>query len=223
MRLGIWGQLTNPACSALYTASMGLHAPLTLSILRIIARRRGGRCLATHYSNNKTKLPWECSKRHRWMTRAMNVRTGHWCPECGGSRAKTLAELQATATARGGACLSTHPVAGHKYAEWRCAKGHEWRARPMNIRQGDWCPRCAPTAPLGIEVMQAAARIHGGHCLSKRYRNSRHKLSWKCARGHRWRAMGEKICAGQWCPTCARLRQGRRKVGSVVSECWRNR
>lgn len=181
-------------------------ARLSIEMLRAAARARGGRCLSSHYTNNKQKLDWQCRHGHRWRARAMNIRTGYWCPECGGSRAKTLDELKVVAALRGGTCLSRKPVAGDKYARWRCAAGHTWHARPMNIRAGYWCPRCASTAPLGLAVMRDEARKHGGRCLSRHYRNSRERLLWQCAEGHRWHAMGEKIRAGQWCPTCARKR-----------------
>ena len=26
---------------------------------------------------------------------------------------------------------------------WKCDKGHEWKASPVNVKRGSWCPFCA--------------------------------------------------------------------------------
>jgi len=25
---------------------------------------------------------------------------------------------------------------------WECEEGHQWKARPANIKSGKWCPEC---------------------------------------------------------------------------------
>ena len=39
-------------------------ARLTIEEMRTIAAHRGGFCLLSKYINNKTKLKWQCSKKH---------------------------------------------------------------------------------------------------------------------------------------------------------------
>ena len=48
------------------------------------AARRGGRCLATEYDNNKTKYLWECGNcLGQWEATWYNVNCHHsWCPRC---------------------------------------------------------------------------------------------------------------------------------------------
>lgn len=43
----------------------------------------------------------------------------------------------------------------------------------------------------------------GGRCLSESYSNSKTKLLWECAKGHRWEASFTSIKRGTWCPQCA--------------------
>ncbi len=58
-------------------------APLSLSDMQEIAKRRGGKCLSKKYSNNRTKLKWKCAEGHEWESVPLSVRRGHWCPVCG--------------------------------------------------------------------------------------------------------------------------------------------
>jgi hypothetical protein len=57
---------------------------------------------------------------------------------------------------------------------------------------------------LIIKDAQNIAEKRGGICLSENYINSRAKLLWECAKGHRWMARMENIkYQSQWCPYCA--------------------
>lgn len=57
---------------------------------------------------------------------------------------------------------------------------------------------------ISIEEMQKLAMQRGGLCLSKSCINSKSKLWWQCARGHRWQSTPFSIKVRQsWCPYCA--------------------
>lgn len=43
---------------------------------------------------------------------------------------------------RKGECLSTEYINAHTKLMWKCVHGHEWEAKPNNIHQGKWCPKC---------------------------------------------------------------------------------
>lgn len=47
------------------------------------------------------------------------------------------------------------------------------------------------------------AKSKGGECLSKDYINTSSKLSWKCDKGHAWKANRLSVIKhGTWCPEC---------------------
>ena len=71
---GIWC----PACAG--------NKKLSIDDMHYIAKERGGKCLSNTYTNNKTKLIWECSEGHQWKATPKNIKLGTWCPVCFFSR-----------------------------------------------------------------------------------------------------------------------------------------
>ncbi len=61
----------------------------------------------------------------------------------------TIEEMRSIAEERGGKCLSDTYVNAHTSLLWECTKGHQWEARPNNIKSGTWCPYCARMARKG--------------------------------------------------------------------------
>ncbi|MCK5561674.1 MAG: zinc-ribbon domain-containing protein, partial [Thermoplasmata archaeon] len=170
-----------------------------------IAKSRGGECLSTEYVNQRTKLRWRCKEGHEWDTQAGNVKNGTWCPFCAGTVKSNIHEMERIAIERGGECLSTVYVNNRTSLKWRCKEGHEWNARPSNIKTGTWCPYCYGNLKYSIEKMQQIARSKGGECLSKEYFGNKTKLRWRCAEGHEWEAIPSTILnQGSWCPFCSR-------------------
>jgi hypothetical protein len=56
---------------------------LSLAGLKELAQQRGGNCLATEYTNSKTKMLWQCQNGHQWYATAFSVKIRKsWCPEC---------------------------------------------------------------------------------------------------------------------------------------------
>jgi len=51
--------------------------------------------------------------------------------------------------------------------------------------------------------MRILANSKGGYCLSTEYINSKTKLKWECAEGHRWHAKLNSIQQGRWCMKCS--------------------
>ena len=115
-------------------------------------------------------------------------------------------DLHEISEAKGGKCLSEHYINAKTKLLWECAEGHQWEARPSNIKIGHWCPFCAGKARLTIEEMREIAAERGGKCLSDRYINGRTKLLWECAEGHQWEATPNVIKRKRWCPVCGTKR-----------------
>ena len=190
---------------------------LELQSMRCLAQERGGRCLSTQYINNRCPLRWECRRGHRWRAAAANVKggitkKGTWCPECYNLRRRfhqrdSIESMQELALSRGGVCLSEEYTNSKSKLLWQCGKGHRWRAVPVEIRRGSWCPVCAGNFKLTLEEFYSLAARKGGKCLSDHYINKATALRWQCARGHRWYAAPGRIKQGAWCPRCANERR----------------
>jgi hypothetical protein len=167
-----------------------------------IAQERRGQCLSRDYINAQTKLRWRCAKGHEWDAIPSSVKSGKWCPICGGSNKLTITEMKQIASGRQGVCLSFEYKNALSPLRWRCKYGHEWTANANNIKRGSWCPLCAGQGKLTIMEMKIIAKEKGGECLSGKIINSKTKLKWRCAKGHKWDAIPESVKKGTWCPLC---------------------
>jgi hypothetical protein len=178
-----------------------------LGEMQVLAQARGGKCLSIRYTRFQEKLRWECDQGHQWDATPASVKTsGSWCPVCSVEKQRlTIADMHAAARERGGECLSASYVDNLTRLRWRCAQGHEWDAKPMHIRLGQWCPRCGRQwRLLTMAQLQAMAQARGGTCLSTDYGNDGQKLRWRCAHGHEWMQTPSKIKGGSWCSRCVR-------------------
>ncbi len=181
---------------------------LSIEEMHEIAVSMGGKCLSKEYINNQTKLKWQCKKGHAWEARPANIKKGHWCPYCAGKAKLTIGAMKILAKNKGGECLSSYYSGAHSKLRWRCNKGHDWKAKPTNIKSGKWCPYCAGNVRLTIKEMQKLAEENGGKCLSSEHLGARKKLKWQCRDGHVWKSTPDSVKNGRhWCPICARKRK----------------
>lgn len=192
--------------------------PITIELMHDIAKQRGGRCLSTVYRNSYTKLEWECEKGHRWKVGYNSISVGSWCPKCGRERVSRgwgdfretrLTKIKELARQRGGECISEKYVTSQDKLEFRCKRGHTWKALPGNILKGHWCSRCSAESANEphrhkIETFKEIAKNNGGECLSKFYKNNKTNLHFRCKWGHNFFSTPSNILRGSWCPKCAR-------------------
>lgn len=54
-----------------------------------------------------------------------------------------------------------------------------------------------------LENLHKIAVQRKGKCLSTTYTRLKDKYAWECAHGHHWKANGQNVLAGSWCPKCA--------------------
>ena len=176
---------------------------LGLKDLQQHAASLGGLCLASTYAGTMAPVVWQCRRDHMWSASPNNVLNNKtWCPVCAGKAPLDLGRLQEHAVNRGGECLATEYVNNRSKVTWKCQHGHTWQATPDRVLNGGrWCPHCRR---IGLPRLQAHAASLGGRCLAKSYQNSREKLLWECAEGHRWKATASSVMHGNtWCPQCA--------------------
>ena len=201
IKLGQWC----PICSISIRAE---KKKLSIDVMKKIADERGGNCLSDKYIDSHTKLNWVCKNGHEWKATPNKINSGQWCPICsakdrGKKRRLTIIEMQQLAFEKDGECLSEKYINSKSKLQWRCKKGHEWKATPNQINSGRWCPSCGGTLKLTIQEMMKIAHNRGGICLSKKYINNREKLKWQCSEGHVWESRPDKIKIGKWCPECS--------------------
>jgi len=115
----------------------------TIESMHELAAKRNGKCLSEKYINAKTYLKWQCEKGHVWDAKPNSIQQGTWCPECRGSKKKTIQDMINFAKQKGGNCLSKEYINKKTKLEWQCQKGHKWMATPdAIINAGRWCPEC---------------------------------------------------------------------------------
>ncbi|QST02704.1 hypothetical protein IMZ31_19335 (plasmid) [Pontibacillus sp. ALD_SL1] len=168
-----------------------------------LARQNGGECLSNDYHGSTEKLYFRCRQGHEWATFFYSVKRGSWCPTCrtGGRRRKTIEDANALAKEHGGECLSRIYVSSQTKLEWKCQRGHIWKATYNDIQKGHWCPGCQRCSERDRHEWAAK---RGGKCLSHTYRNGySQKLLWECEKGHRWQTTLNAIKNGTWCPPTA--------------------
>ena len=174
------------------------------------AENKGGKCLSETFHGVTEKYKWQCAEGHVWDASFHNIKnSGTWCPECAimessQKRIKySIDDLKTIAIAKEGLCLSEKFINIKSKYLWKCKSGHEWLASFDNILNNNrWCPDCAKNHLGSIEEMQEMANKRGGICLSNKYINSKSKLEWTCAEGHKWQAIPSLIIRGAWCPKC---------------------
>lgn len=123
-------------------------------------------------------------------------------------RRLTIEDLQKTALAHGGLCLSKEYENAHKPIFWECSLGHQWISSASNVRSGGWCHECgykrsASAKKYVIGEMRDIAESRGGKCLSLDYVDAHTHLEWECSLGHIWRAIPSSIIRGSWCSECS--------------------
>jgi hypothetical protein len=71
--------------------------------------------------------------------------------------------MQELAEQRGGKCLSAVYANNKTKLDWECSLGHQWAARPFNIKvMGQWCPTC--NVHLGeLIVRMSLEEVFPGH------------------------------------------------------------
>jgi hypothetical protein len=183
-----------------------------LTDMQNLAKSKGGKCLSTKYINNSTKMLWQCSEGHHWEANAKSLKhSDTWCPKC--TQQKFLDELIETAKSRGGKCLSSKYINNSTKMLWQCSAGHQWKDNAAHIKSMNrWCPECKKNLrrkriqKKAITIMKEIAKSKGGKCLSSddSYINDKSKLSFECAKGHKWKtSFGSIKGLDTWCPVCA--------------------
>lgn len=129
----------------------------TLEQLQAIASQHDGICLSKKYLGGNTL--WRCCEGHEWRERVISIEKHGWCPKCilnakrEQHQVKTrapqgfsvvLSNMHFMASKHGGECISTAFEASGDKLIFKCWLGHRFKALPLEVIQGKWCPFCGP-------------------------------------------------------------------------------
>jgi Probable Zinc-ribbon domain len=135
-------------------------------------------------------------------------------------RSKSGMQIEAMhrlASERDGLCLSEEYFNSSSNLRWRCSKGHEWEAKPAQVKRGTWCPQSGKdnasnaNRKWSLEKICAIAEERGGSCLERSFTSIAKPMRWRCSEGHEWEAVALNIIHSKsWCREC-----GKRKIGNA--------
>jgi vacuolar-type H+-ATPase subunit E/Vma4 len=177
-----------------------------LNEAKSIAEERKGKCLSKSYISSHHKLLWECEFGHKWRSSLSTIKQGVWCSDCNGTPKGTIEKMQDLAKQFNGICLSDYYTSTTSFLEWKCDQNHVFKRKPVDIKKGLWCPKCAKQKrkKTTLEDLKALAIERGGRCLSTEYKTKDDKYIWECEKGHTWPATyGHVKNSGSWCRKCA--------------------
>jgi uncharacterized Zn-finger protein len=159
------------------------------------------------------KLEWKCKNNHIWSANGQNRSRGAGCPYCNNKYVKKnyndLATTHPHLAKEANGWDPTTVFAGtHKSLEWKCSKGHIWKAKSISRFNGNNCPYCSGRYPFVGETDLATTHPH---LVNEAYgwdpttisAGTQKSLEWKCSKGHIWKARPLRRIAGDGCSVCS--------------------
>jgi hypothetical protein len=108
-----------------------------------------GITLNSEYLGTNKNSTFRCVENHFWNTRLRNIISGGGCPHCKGQARLTTEIVNERLIKRGITIVSDYASALTK-AEFLCASGHKWIARPNEVLRGSRCPFCPRSGKGGF-------------------------------------------------------------------------
>ena len=184
-----------------------------------IAKEADGWDAKTIAARSNRKLSWKCIKGHQFVAtvdQRTNAVDGTNCPFCVNQKImKGYNDLKTRFPEIARECFDWDPSevgAGHKKKlNWKCTKGHIYRATPESRTQKlSGCPVCAGQQILvGFNDLAtthpAIASEAEGWDPTKVIAGTAKKLAWNCHNGHIFTSsVNHRTGRGQGCPSCTK-------------------
>lgn len=169
-------------------------------------------------TGSSKKVAWCCSHNHTWNTVVHKRTSGQGCPYCCNNKVwpgfndmlTTHPDLAAELVDE---ALATQLVAGsNKIVDWRCSRGHTWKAAASKRLSGQGCPFCGNRRVLkGFNDLATvnpnlAAQLVDETVGSQVTAGSKKTVAWRCDRSHEWEAKVGERSQGTGCPYCTNRR-----------------
>jgi hypothetical protein len=185
---------------------------------------------STFHAFSNKKMPWKCSKGHRWIAMVANrTKHGKGCPYCANKYAwpgdNDLATLfpDLAKEAYGWNASRCLPYS-HEKKRWVCPSGHIWEC-VVNKRtaRGTGCPICSKRVLIpGVNDLKTmfpviAAQAFGWDAELVQHGSSK-KRKWLCDKGHVYTATPNHRTRPEsptGCPCCRKTGYNKNKKGWV--------
>ncbi len=160
------------------------------------------------------KVKWKCKKDHIWEASPNNrVFSNRNCPVCSNRIVKIgFNDLATThpeiAREANGWDPKTVVAGSGMKIEWRCQRGHFWKASAYNrSTHKTGCPVCKnKLVQIGFNDLATThpeiAREANGWDPKTVVAGSGKKVEWRCKKGHVWENAISKRTLGSQCPVC---------------------
>ena len=169
-----------------------------------------------HFSaGSHKKVKWKCKRGHvQLVVISSRALRGSECGVCVGREVLTgFNDLETEYPSIAKEMVNLNPkkvfARSEKIAEWRCKKGHLWRASISNrTRLKSGCPFCAGQKVIvgKTDILSTdpniASQAYGWNPRDYSI-GSGIDLKWKCEKGHIWQAKPHKRKRGDGCTICS--------------------
>jgi Probable Zinc-ribbon domain len=178
-----------------------------------LAKEADGWDAKSFATGSHQKMPWKCSKGHKWEARIAHRSRGSGCPICSGRVVKKgFNDLRTThpllAKEADGWDAKLYSAGSNKKMSWKCSRQHKWEASIAKRASGKGCPYCANRQILiGFNDLRTThpeiAKQAYKWDTTKVTAGSGKKFDWKCSKGHVWAATVLSRKQGKGCSICS--------------------
>lgn len=174
-----------------------------------LAREKGLTWLGSNASGVEEYTWWKGTCGHRVKMMYTQVRQGrHLCLACVyeeniSKRRIPASEYIKLAESRGYKWLGEKVKSVENSSKWLCPNGHIWKGTYTSMQSGSGCLYCSSRRPKTEQDYHNIATSRGFVWLGPLPQNISKKTTWKCAKGHVWKAAFSGLRQGKGCHICA--------------------
>jgi hypothetical protein len=176
---------------------------LTYDFIKYEIEKEGYVLSSKEYFNNSTKLELLCPSGHDCLIDWDHWVSGRRCPYCAGNVKYTYDYVKNFFKKEGYTLLSKEYINANTKLDFVCPNGHKHSISWSMFRSGNRCVYCSKRAPISYEFVKDSFEQEGYTLLSKRYKNRRTKLRYKCPKGHEHSMSYNSWFNGIRCPFCS--------------------
>lgn len=175
---------------------------LTINFIKSEFNKENYTLLTEKYINNKQKLKYICSKRHKHNISWNKWQQGRRCPYCFNNIKKTIEFIKKEFKKENYILLTNEYKNAWKKLNYICPNKHENNITWHDWQQGHRCSICFGNVRLTIEFIRKQFENEGYTLLTEIYKNAYQKLYYICPKGHKHSIIWNSWQQKQRCPYC---------------------